>query len=152
MALRSKSSIFLHVVEEEQRGVIDIWCTSRLRRVRRDQSITRGDLDADQWCVLRASQNKVLMLKFVRSKLHAKHSKTTSVYKYAHQQLQILFFKLIFNVKLIHSIQVLGPWLWGNRPFFFSSVVGQRKGPSGENAPPVHGIKKGLDCNNLDRQ
>jgi hypothetical protein len=25
---------------------------------------------------------------------------------------------------------------------FFSSVVGQRKGPSGENAPPVHGIKK----------
>ena len=55
------------------------------------------------------------MLKFVRSKLHAKHSNTTSVYKYAHQQ--ILFFKLIFNVKLIYSIQVLGPWLflqwWG---------------------------------------
>ena len=48
MALQSKSSIFLHVVEEEQRGVIDIWCTSRLRRVRRDQSITRGNLDADQ--------------------------------------------------------------------------------------------------------
>jgi hypothetical protein len=32
-----------------------------------------------------------------------------------------LFFKLLFNVKLIHSIQVLGPWLWGNRPFFFFS-------------------------------
>jgi hypothetical protein len=55
----------------------------------------------------------------------------------------MLFFKLIFNVKLIYSIQVLGPWLWGNRPFF-SSVVGQRKGPSGANAPPVHGIKKCL--------
>jgi hypothetical protein len=41
-------------------------------------------------------------------------------------------FKLLFNVKLIHSIQVLGPWLWGNRPFFL--VVGQRKGPSGVNA------------------
>jgi hypothetical protein len=27
---------------------------------------------------------------------------------------------------------------------FFSSVVGQRKGPSGANAPPVHGIKKYL--------
>jgi hypothetical protein len=27
---------------------------------------------------------------------------------------------------------------------FFSSVVGQRKEPSGENAPPVHGIKKCL--------
>jgi hypothetical protein len=32
-----------------------------------------------------------------------------------------LFFKLIFNVKLIYSIQVLGPWLWGDRPFFFFS-------------------------------
>jgi hypothetical protein len=51
--------------------------------------------------------------------------------------------KLLFNVKLIYSIQVLGPWLWGNRPFF-SSVVGQMKGPSGANAPPVHGIKKCL--------
>jgi hypothetical protein len=27
----------------------------------------------------------------------------------------------------------------------FSSVVGQRKGPSGANAPPVHGIKKCLE-------
>jgi hypothetical protein len=27
---------------------------------------------------------------------------------------------------------------------FFSSVVGQRKGPSGANAPPLHGIKKCL--------
>jgi hypothetical protein len=56
------------------------------------------------------------------------------------------FFKL-FNVKLIYSIQVLGPWLWGNKPFF-SSVVGQRKGPSGANAPPVHGIKKCLESFN----
>ena len=63
-------------------------------------------------------------------------------FKNAHQQ--ILFFKLLFNVKLIYSIQVLGPWLWGNWPFC-SSVVGQMKGPSGENAPPVHGIKKCLE-------
>ena len=52
-------------------------------------------------------------------------------------------FKLLFNVKLIYSTQVLRPWLWGNGPFF-SSVMRQRKGPSGENAPPVHGIKKCL--------
>ena len=45
MASRSKSFIFLHVVEEEQRGVMDIWCTSGLRR---DPSITRGGLDASQ--------------------------------------------------------------------------------------------------------
>jgi hypothetical protein len=32
-----------------------------------------------------------------------------------------LFFKLLFNVKLVYPIQVLGPWLWGNRPFFFFS-------------------------------
>jgi hypothetical protein len=51
MASRRKLFIFLHVVKEEQRGVIDIWCTSGLRRVRRDPSITRGGLDADQWCV-----------------------------------------------------------------------------------------------------
>ena len=62
---------------------------------------------------------------------------------HAHAQ-QILFFKLLFNVKLIYSIQVLGPWLRGNRPFF-SSVVGQRKGPSGANTPPVHGVKKCLE-------
>jgi hypothetical protein len=30
-------------------------------------------------------------------------------------------FKLLFNVKLIYSIQVLGPWIWGNRPFYFFS-------------------------------
>ena len=52
---------------------------------------------------------------------------------YNHQQ--ILFFKLLLNVKLIYSIQVLGPWLWGNRPFFFfgggAEEGGQRKGPSG---------------------
>ena len=57
-------------------------------------------------------------------------------FKYAHQQ--ILFFKLLFNVNL-DSIQIIGPWLWGNRSFF-SPVVGQRKGPSVANAPPVHGI------------
>jgi hypothetical protein len=34
--------------------------------------------------------------------------------------------------------------LWGNRPFF-SSVVGQRKGPN--DAPPIHGIKK-MPCLN----
>jgi hypothetical protein len=33
MTSRSKSFIFLHMVEEEQRGVIDIWCTSVLRRI-----------------------------------------------------------------------------------------------------------------------
>ena len=48
MESRSKSFIFLRVVEEEQRGVLDIWCTSGLRRVRRDPSITRGGLDTDQ--------------------------------------------------------------------------------------------------------
>ena len=66
---------------------------------------------------------------------------TQHKFKYAYQQ--ILFFKLLFNVKFIYSIQVIGPWLWGNRPFF-SSVVGQRKGPSGAFAPLVHGIKKCL--------
>jgi hypothetical protein len=48
MASRSKSFIFLHVAEEEERGVMDIWCTNGLRR---DSSITRGGLDVDQWCV-----------------------------------------------------------------------------------------------------
>jgi hypothetical protein len=67
---------------------------------------------------------------------------TQHKFKYAHQQ--ILFFKLLFNVKLIYSIQVIGPWLGGNWPFF-SSVVGQGKGPSGANAPSVHGIKKCLE-------
>jgi hypothetical protein len=51
--------------------------------------------------------------------------------------------KLLFKVKLIYSIQVLGPWLWGNRQIFFS-VVGQGKGSSEANAPPVHGIKNAL--------
>jgi hypothetical protein len=46
--------------------------------------------------------------------IHTQHK-----FKYAHQQ--ILFFKRLFNVKLIYSIQVLGPWLWGIRPFFFLS-------------------------------
>ena len=51
-------------------------------------------------------------------------------------------FKLIFNVKLIYSIQILGPLPWVNNPFFFSYLmVGVRKGRSGANAPPVHGTK-----------
>ena len=84
------------------------------------------------------------MVKFVINCLL--NIQTQHKFKYAQYQ-QILFLKLLFNVKLIYSIQVLGPWLWGNR-LFFSSVVGQRKGsshPSGANAPPVHGIKKCLD-------
>ena len=64
-------------------------------------------------------------------------------HKFKHAYQQILFFKLLFNVKLIYSIQLIGPWLGGNWPFF-SSVVGQSMGPSGANAPPVHGIKKCL--------
>ena len=48
MASRSKTFIFLHVVEEEQREVMDIWCTNGLRR---DPSITRGGLAVDHWCV-----------------------------------------------------------------------------------------------------
>jgi hypothetical protein len=51
-------------------------------------------------------------------------------------------FKLIFNVKLIYSKQILGPLPWVNNPFFFSFLmVGVRKGRSGANAPPVHGTK-----------
>jgi hypothetical protein len=69
---------------------------------------------------------------------------TQHKFKYACSPTNFVF-KLLLNVKLIYSIQVLGAcMLWGNRPFF-SSVVGQRKGPSGENFPPVHGIKKCLD-------
>ena len=63
-------------------------------------------------------------------------------HKFAHQQ--ILFLKFIFNVKLIYSMQVLEPWIWCNRPFF-SSMVGQRKGPSGANALPFHCIKNALN-------
>ena len=34
--------------------------------------------------------------------------------------------KLLFKVKLIYSIQVLGPWLWGNKQFFlFSGGAGE---------------------------
>jgi hypothetical protein len=81
------------------------------------------------------------MLKFVINCML--NSQTQHKVKYAHQQ--ILIFKLnILYVKLIYSIQVLGPsWLWGNRPFFFFSG-GAEEGPSRENAPPVHGIKKCL--------
>jgi hypothetical protein len=32
----------------------------------------------------------------------------------------------------------------------FGQVVGQRKGPSGANAPPVHGIKKCLVCSQIE--
>jgi hypothetical protein len=56
------------------------------------------------------------MVKFVINctlNIQAQHK-----FKYARQQ--ILFFKLLFNVKLIYSIQVLGPCLWGLGLFFFS--------------------------------
>jgi hypothetical protein len=80
------------------------------------------------------------MVKFViNCMLNIQTFKHNIKFKYAHQQ--ILFVKLLFNVKRIYSVQVLGPWLWGNRPFF-SSVAGQREGPTGANAPPVQGIKK----------
>jgi hypothetical protein len=57
---RSKSFIFPHVVEEEQRGVMDIWCTSGLRR---DPSITRGDLDASQSMRLTINEESDCLLK-----------------------------------------------------------------------------------------
>jgi hypothetical protein len=101
-------------------------------------SLASGSLAAS--AKISSSQNKALMVKFVTNSML--NIQTQHKFKYAHDQ-QILFFILFFNVKLIYSIQVLGPWLWGNMPFF-SSVVGQRKGLSGANAPPVHGIKKCL--------
>jgi hypothetical protein len=53
-----------------------------------------------------------------------------------------LFFKLLFNVNLIYSTHAgLKSPGFGAIGHFLSSVVGQRKGPSGANAPPVHGIK-----------
>jgi hypothetical protein len=58
--------------------------------------------------------------------MHAINIQTQHKFKYTRQQ--ILFFKLLFNAKLIYSIQVLGPWLWGNRPFFFFSG----RGPVGQ--------------------
>jgi hypothetical protein len=64
-----------------------------------------------------ASQNTVLMMKFVINCML--NIQTQHKFKYAHQQ--ILFFKLLFNVKLIYTIQVIGPWLGGNWPFFFFS-------------------------------
>jgi hypothetical protein len=54
---------------------------------------------------------------------------TQHKFKYAHQQ--ILFFKLLFNVKLIYSTQVLGPWLWGIGHFFLQ-WWGRGKGPVGQ--------------------
>jgi hypothetical protein len=59
MVSRSISFIFLHVVEE-QRGVMDIWCTSGLHRLRREPSITRRGLDADQWCVLLSMRSQTV--------------------------------------------------------------------------------------------
>ena len=64
-----------------------------------------------------ASQNTVLMMKFVINCML--NIQTQHKFKYAHQQ--ILFFKLLFNVKLIYTIQVIGPWLEGKWPFFFFS-------------------------------
>jgi hypothetical protein len=56
MASRSKSSIFLHVVEEEKRGVMDISCTSGLRRVRRiDRQRARGGLNANDASIMEES-------------------------------------------------------------------------------------------------
>ena len=52
---------------------------------------------------------------------------TQHKFKCAHQQ--ILFFKLLFNVKLVYSIQVLGPRLWGNMPFQW---WGRGRGPVGQ--------------------
>ena len=51
--------------------------------------------------------------------------------------------KLINSIKLIYSIMSYGPG-FGAIGHFLSSVVGHRKGPSGANDPPVHGIKKCL--------
>ena len=51
---------------------------------------------------------------------------TQHKFKYAHQK--ILYFKLLFNVKLIYSIQVLGPWLWDNSRPFFSFSGGAKEG------------------------
>ena len=53
-------------------------------------------------------------------------------HKFKYAQQQILFFKRLFNVKLVYSIQVLGPWLWGNRPSFFLQWWGRGKGPVGQ--------------------
>jgi hypothetical protein len=72
------------------------------------------------------------------NKLHAKHSSLSMLTN----KFCFLNFFLMLN-SFTQYMQVLGARLWGNRPFF-SSVVGQRKGPSGANAPPVHGIKKCL--------
>jgi hypothetical protein len=47
---------------------------------------------------------------------------------------------------LINSFTEYRSWGtgFGAIGYIFSSVVGHRKGPSGANAPPVHGIKKCL--------
>ena len=55
------------------------------------------------------------------------------------------FFKRLFIVKLVYSIQVLGPWLWGNSPFFFFNG-GAEEGAQWGKCPPLHGIKTCLAC------
>jgi hypothetical protein len=45
---------------------------------------------------------------------------------------------------MLNSFTPYRCWLWDNRPIFFFSGVAD-EGTSGVNAPPVHGIKKGLD-------
>ena len=62
---------------------------------------------------------------------------TQHKFKYAHQQ--ILFFKLLFNVKLIYSTRALALGAIGH---FFLQWWGRGRGA---NDPPVHGIKKCLD-------
>jgi hypothetical protein len=52
-----------------------------------------------------------------------------------------LFFKLLFDVKLIYSIQVLGSWLWGSRLFFFFS--GGAKLPNGSSEYRRHELAIG---------
>jgi hypothetical protein len=61
---------------------------------------------------------------------------TQHKFKYAHQQ--ILFFIRLFNVKLIYSIKIPGPWLWGNRPFLSLQWWGRGRGPVGQ--MPHHSI------------
>ena len=68
-----------------------------------------------------------LMVKFVINCLQ--NIQTQHKFKYAQNQ-QILFLKLLFNVKLIYSIQVLGPWLWAIG--FFLLWRGRERGPLGQ--------------------
>ena len=70
-------------------------------------------------------------------------------HKFKYAQQQILFFKRLFNVKLVYSIQVLGPWLWGNRPFFFF-IGGAEEGAQWGKCPTTpYGINKCLGAKGL---